>query len=167
MDITIPGIHHVTAITGEAQPNVDFYVGVLGLRMVKQTVNFDVPDTYHFYYGDELGHPGTILTFFAWPDAPRGRRGTGQVGITSFSIPQNSLNYWSERLSKHDILVGEPKIRFNQQVLSFFAPDAQLVPIRQVIAYARAIASAKSGPRPTTVSTRPPAVTKSLPRTAV
>src|SRR5260221_343266 len=78
MSKNIPGIHHVTAISDNAQQNVDFYVGLLGLRLVKQTVNFDMPDTYHLYYGDELGRPGTILTFFSWPDAPRGRKGTGR-----------------------------------------------------------------------------------------
>jgi len=75
MNYNIPGIHHVTAICDEAQQNIDFYTGLLGLRMVKQTVNFDMPDTYHLYYGDETGQPGTILTFFSWPDAPKGRKG--------------------------------------------------------------------------------------------
>ena len=123
MDSIIPGIHHVTAIGEDPQQNIDFYVGLLGLRMVKQTVNFDMPETYHLYYGDELGHPGTILTFFSWPDAPKGRRGTGQIGTISFSIPRQSLDYWAERLSRHNLLVGGPNTRFNEQVLSFFDPD--------------------------------------------
>src|SRR2546423_653549 len=100
MDREIPGIHHVTAITGNPQQNVDFYTGVLGLRLVKLTVNFDDPGAYHLYYGDAVGHPGTILTFFAWPGAPGGRHGAGQVGVTSFSIPQAAVEYWRERLSQ-------------------------------------------------------------------
>jgi glyoxalase family protein len=123
MDTSIPGIHHVTAICDNPQQNIDFYVGLLGLRMVKQTVNFDMPETYHLYYGDELGHPGTILTFFSWPDSPRGRRGAGQIGTISFSIPRQSLDYWNERLSHHNVLVGGPNTRFDEQVLSFFDPD--------------------------------------------
>ena len=123
MDTSIPGIHHVTAICDDHQQNIDFYVGLLGLRMVKQTVNFDMPETYHLYYGDELGHPGTILTFFSWPDSPRGRRGAGQIGTISFSIPRQSLAYWNERLSRHNVLVGGPNTRFDEQVLSFFDPD--------------------------------------------
>ncbi len=78
MNYNIPGIHHVTAICDNPQQNIDLYAGLLGLRVVKQTVNFDMPDTYHLYYGDEQGHPGTILTFFAWPYVPKGRIGTGQ-----------------------------------------------------------------------------------------
>src|SRR5258708_5874167 len=92
MNKSIPGIHHVTAISDNAQQNVDFCVGLLGLRLVKQTVNFDMPDTYHLYYGDELGRPGTILTFFSWPDAPRGRKGPGEEGTVALSIPENSLD---------------------------------------------------------------------------
>ena len=123
MDTIIPGIHHVTAICDDPQQNIDFYVELLGLRMVKQTVNFDMPETYHLYYGDELGHPGTLLTFFSWPDVPKGRRGTGQIGTISFSIPGQSLDYWNERLSRRNVLVGGPNTRFDEQVLSFFDPD--------------------------------------------
>ena len=86
MSKEILGIHHITAIAGDPQSNLDFYAGVLGLRLVKLTVNFDDPGTYHLYYGDGMGHPGTILTFFPWPSAPRGRRGTGQVTETAFAI---------------------------------------------------------------------------------
>ncbi len=123
MDTIIPGIHHVTAICDNPQQNIDFYVGLLGLRMVKQTVNFDMPETYHLYYGDELGHPGTILTLFSWPDAPKGRRGTGQIGTIAFSIPLQSMDYWIERLARHNLLIGGPNTRFDEQVLSFFDPD--------------------------------------------
>ena len=83
---------HVTAITDDPQRNIDFYAGTLGLRFVKKTVNFDVPDTYHLYYGDTLGHPGTVLTYFSWPGYPKGQRGTGQVTTTSFSIPSSALD---------------------------------------------------------------------------
>ncbi len=87
----IHGIHHITAIATDPQQNLDFYAGVLGLRFVKKTVNFDDPSTYHFYYGDGGGRPGTILTFFPWPMARRGSRGTGQATVTSFAIAEGSL----------------------------------------------------------------------------
>jgi catechol 2,3-dioxygenase-like lactoylglutathione lyase family enzyme len=99
MTAPLPGIHHVTAIASDPQGNVDFYTGVLGLRLVKLTVNFDDPGAYHLYYGDTVGHPGTLLTFFAWPGAPQGRHGTGQVASTAFSIPPGALDYWVERLN--------------------------------------------------------------------
>ncbi len=117
------GIHHVTAIAGNPQRNVDFYSNILGLRLVKLTVNFDDPTTYHLYYGDELGHPGTILTFFPWPDAPKGRKGTGQLTVTSFSIPERAIGFWAERLRQHGISFQGPVSRFDEQVLSFTDPD--------------------------------------------
>ncbi len=123
MNNSLPGIHHVTAICDDAQQNIDLYTGVLGLRMVKQTVNFDMPDTYHLYYGDEQGHPGTILTFFSWPDQPKGRKGTGQVGTISFSIPGESRDYWVERLTRHNVLIVGPNPHFGEKVLSIFTPD--------------------------------------------
>src|SRR5437868_8538511 len=119
----ILGIHHVTAIAGNPQRNIDFYTGVLGLRLVKLTVNFDDPRSYHLYYGDELGHPGTLLTFFAWPGVPKGRPGTGQVTVTSFSIPQASLDYWRERLSQAGVSSTGPASRFDETVLSLQDPD--------------------------------------------
>ncbi|TMC91942.1 MAG: ring-cleaving dioxygenase, partial [Chloroflexi bacterium] len=119
----ILGIHHVTAIADDPQRNIDFYTGVLGLRLVKLTVNFDDPRSYHLYYGDELGHPGTLLTFFAWPGVPRGRQGTGQVTVTSFSIPQGSLDYWIERLSQQGVSSTAPTARFDETVLSLQDPD--------------------------------------------
>ncbi len=119
MESSVLGIHHVTAITDDPQRNIDFYSGVLGLRFVKKTVNFDAPDTYHFYYGDDLGHPGTILTFFSWPGSPHGRRGTGQVTTISFSIPETATGYWQERLTRRGINVEGPARRFDEQVLSF------------------------------------------------
>src|SRR2546426_12535581 len=116
------GIHHVTAIAGDPQRNVDFYTGVLGLRLVKLTVNFDDPRSYHLYYGDELGHPGTIMTFFARPGVPKGRQGTGQVTVTSFSIPQASLDYWIERLSHRGVSSTWPTSRFDEAILSLQGP---------------------------------------------
>ena len=123
MNYTIPGIHHVTAICDYAQQNIDLYAGLLGLRLVKQTVNFDMPDTYHLYYGDELGHPGTILTFFVWPDVPKGRKGTGEVGTIAFFIPEQSIDYWVEHLSQQNALVAGPNIHFGEQLLSIFTPE--------------------------------------------
>jgi glyoxalase family protein len=123
MSRDILGIHHVTAITSDPQSNVDFYTGVLGLRLVKLTVNFDDPRSYHLYYGDELGHPGTIMTFFAWPGVPKGRQGTGQVTVTSFSVPQASLDYWIERLSQRGVSSTGPTSRFDETILSLQDPD--------------------------------------------
>jgi glyoxalase family protein len=123
MSIKFPGVHHVTAIADDPQENVDFYVGVLGLRLVKKTVNFDDPGSYHLYYGDAVGNPGTIMTFFSWPGASRGRIGTGQVSATSFAIPEGSLGYWTERLIQHGVRFGRPDKRFDETVLSFNGPD--------------------------------------------
>jgi glyoxalase family protein len=119
MESNVLGIHHITAITDDPQHNINFYAGVLGLRLVKKTVNFDVPDTYHFYYGDDLGHPGTILTFFSWPGYPKGRRGSGQATIIAFSIPESALAYWQERLAQHNIQAHGLTTQFGEQVLSF------------------------------------------------
>jgi len=115
----IPGIHHVTAIAGDPQQNIDFYTGLLGLRLVKLTVNYDDPGTYHLYFGDKNGSPGTILTFFPWPDAPRGQKGTGQAVTISFSIPETSIEYWMERLKDNRVQFKGPEHRFDEKVLSF------------------------------------------------
>jgi catechol 2,3-dioxygenase-like lactoylglutathione lyase family enzyme len=123
MEKEITGIHHVTAIAGEPQTNIDFYAGVLGLRLVKLTVNFDDPSTYHLYYGDGQGHPGTILTFFPWPGAARGRIGTGQVTVTSFAVPERALDYWQKRLHEHDIEGNESRSAFEERALVFNDPD--------------------------------------------
>ncbi len=119
---SIAGFHHLTAIVGDPQQNIDFYTRVLGQRLVKQTVNFDDPGTYHLYYGDEVGTPGTIITFFPWPDAPRGRRGTGQIVDISFAIPATALDYWIDRLARHDVAITGPISRFDEQVISFSDP---------------------------------------------
>ena len=115
---TIKGLHHVTAIAGDPQQNVDFYTGILGLRLVKRTVNYDDPSTYHLYYGDGQGHPGTILTFFPWPQAQRGRIGTGQLSVTSFAVPEKSLPYWRERLRRQRVDFEEARSEFGEEALA-------------------------------------------------
>jgi glyoxalase family protein len=118
------GIHHVTAITSDPQRNIDFYTSNLGLRFVKLTVNQDDPTSYHLYYGDELGRPGTILTFFHWPNIPKGHRGTGEVSAVSFLISENSINYWMDRFKDEKIEFQGPYKRFeNEQVIIFHDPD--------------------------------------------
>ena len=123
MDNKITGLHHVTALTSDAQQNIDFYAGILGLRMVKKTINFDAPDVYHFYYGNETGEPGTILTFFPFPGIPKGRKGNEQVTVTSFSIPENSLDYWVKRLDMFKIAHQKPRERFEEIFIYFEDPD--------------------------------------------
>ena len=123
MSKTIPGIHHITAIAGDPEKNIAFYTGVLGLRLVKITVNFDDPGSYHFYYGDGRGTPGTILTFFTWPQARRGRIGNGQVTATSFAVPAVSLGFWAERLKGAGVETGPLVERFGETVLPFSDPD--------------------------------------------
>jgi catechol 2,3-dioxygenase-like lactoylglutathione lyase family enzyme len=124
MNPSISGIHHVTVITADAQENIDFYCGVLGLRLVKLTVNFDDPGSYHLYYGDELGRPGTILTFFAWPGASRGRVGPPQVTATSFAVPEGALGFWSDRLERQGVEARPGATRFGERVLGFRDPDS-------------------------------------------
>lgn len=116
----ITGIHHVTAIAADAQKNIEFYTGILGLRLVKKTVNFDGPEVYHFYYGNETGAPGSILTFFAYTGLIAGRHGKGMLNTTAFSVPSSSLNYWLERLKKFDINYKKPQERFESEVVVYF-----------------------------------------------
>lgn len=120
---SILGIHHITAIAGNPDQNIDFYTRLLGLRLVKITVNFDDPASYHFYYGDASGHPGTILTFFIWPGAYRGRVGPSQVSATSFAIPSGAGQYWRERLQTDGIAFQTPDDRFGESVIAFRDPD--------------------------------------------
>ncbi len=143
----IVGIHHVTAIASDPQRNLDFYTGVLGLRLVKMTVNYDDPGAYHFYYGDESGHPGTLLTFFTWPGAPQGRRGTRQVTVTSFSVPEQSLSYWSKRLRDHDVTFRESVPRSDERSIVLFDPDGLQL---ELVAHpgAEAIGPWQDGPVP-------------------
>lgn len=121
------GIHHITAIAGDPQRNLDFYSGVLGLRLVKLTVNFDDPGTYHLYYGDETGRPGSILTFFPWPGGRPGRVGARQIATIALAIPAPSLGFWIERLLSHAIKYQGPVPRFEEQVLSFSDSDGLLL----------------------------------------
>lgn len=123
MTVKTEGIHHVTAIAGNAKRNYDFYTNVLGLRLVKKTVNFDDPYTYHFYYGNRAGEPGTILTFFPWQGIRRGRGGTGQVSTTSFSIPEGSIRFWLERFQEYGVTYNNPSSRFDEESLVFLDPD--------------------------------------------
>jgi len=123
----INGLHHITALGGHPQPNVDFYTKILGLRLVKKTINFDATDVYHLYYGDETGQPGTIMTFFPYPSIQRGRIGTGQVTITSFSIPSDSIDYWIKRLEEHQVSFQSPSRRGEETVLPLEDPDGLLL----------------------------------------
>ncbi|OHE80991.1 MAG: diguanylate cyclase [Verrucomicrobia bacterium RIFCSPLOWO2_12_FULL_64_8] len=117
------GLHHVTAIASNPPRHVDFYTRVLGLRLVKKTVNFDDPGTYHLYYGDYAASPGSLLTFFFWGDLRRGRLGAGQVSATAFSVPAGSLPFWRKRLQTQGFVPAEPTARFEAQVLAFTDPD--------------------------------------------
>ena len=117
------GIHHITAIAGDPQRNLDFYTEALGLRLVKRTVNFDDPGSYHFYFGDNIGTPGTIMTFFPWPGARRGARGSGQVTTVSFAVPRNSMAFWKERLRATHVIAEEIEGRFGCNALRFLDPD--------------------------------------------
>ena len=122
------GIHHVTAIASDPQRNIDFYAGVLGLRLVKRTVNFDDPTTYHFYFGDEIGRPGSLLTFFPWPNARRGRQGAGQAAVTSFAIVPGSVGFWLQRLLRHRVEFEHPVTRFDgERVIALKDPDGLLL----------------------------------------
>jgi glyoxalase family protein len=129
MPSPIVGLHHVTAIASDPQQNLDFYTEVLGLRFVKKTVNFDDPGTYHFYFGDDAGSPGTILTFFPWPNASRGLAGVGEVTRTAFSVPLSSIDYWKQWLSGFNVLVEHTGKRFEEEVLTFPDPDGMVIEI--------------------------------------
>lgn len=120
MSFATEGIHHVTGIASDPQKNVDFYAGILGLRLVKRTVNFDDPTTYHFYFGDRVGKPGSILTFFPWPDARRGRQGAGQVAVTSFAILPSAVGYWIDRFIEKRVEFSQPVSRYeDERVIAF------------------------------------------------
>ena len=135
MTVWISGIHHVTAIASDPRRNLEFYGEVLGLRLVKKTVNFDDPGTYHLYFGDELGRPGTILTFFPWPLARRGERGTGQATTTALAVPEGSLGWWRRRLERHSVAIEEPRRRFDEEALALLDPDGLRL---ELVAEARA-----------------------------
>lgn len=116
------GIHHVTCISGDAQENLDFYAGVLGMRLVKRSVNQDVPDTYHLFYADAEGHPGSDLTFFPWPQMRPGRRGAGLAVEVALAVPADALGWWAERLGRYGVAVGAPETRFGERALTFEDP---------------------------------------------
>ncbi|HET7622880.1 MAG TPA: VOC family protein [Gemmatimonadaceae bacterium] len=141
---TVNGIHHVSAIASDPQRNLDFYAGLLGLRLVKRTVNFDDPQTYHLYYGDEVGTPGSIMTFFPWPGARRGRQGTGQVAVVSFAIAPGAIGFWVERLLRHGVHYSGPTKRAtagagSEQVITFKDHDGLMLEL---------VASEAAEPRP-------------------
>src|SRR5688572_991313 len=117
------GIHHVTTISGGASRNLDFYTRILDMRLVKKTVNFDDPGTYHLYYGDEAGSPGTILTFFPWEHAAPGRKGAGETQETAFRVPVGAIGYWAHRFVEKGVAHETPVKRFGQPVLAFTDPD--------------------------------------------
>jgi glyoxalase family protein len=123
----IKGLHHVTAVTRDAQTNVDFYRNVLGQRLVKKTVNFDSPDSYHFYFADEVGTPGSVLTFFAWPGVKRGRRGNGETAALAYNIPSGSIGFWRNYLESQGVPVQPVERRFGTEVLSFDDPDGMRI----------------------------------------
>jgi len=123
----IQGLHHVTAVTRDAQVNVDFYRNILGQRFVKKTVNFDAPDTYHFYFADEIGTPGTVLTFFVWRNVKRGVRGNGETAALAYNIPAGSIGFWQEVLEARGVPLQPVEQRFGADVLPFDDPDGMRV----------------------------------------
>lgn len=123
MESEILGLHHITAIAGDAQRNFDFYTKTLGLRMVKKTVNFDDPQTYHFYFGDEIGTPGTILTFFPWKNVRQGKNGAGMATEIGYSVPTGSLTFWKKRFEVLDVRHEDIHERFGEKQLPFQDPD--------------------------------------------
>jgi glyoxalase family protein len=127
MENNILGLHHITAIAGEAQRNYDFYTGVLGVRLVKKTVNFDDPGTYHFYYGNEVGSPGTILTFFPWEGIRKGHAGTGMATEIGYSVPEGSLEFWTRRLQERKVAHQSVGERFGESFLQLEDPDGLLL----------------------------------------
>jgi glyoxalase family protein len=123
MENIVKGLHHITAIAGNAKRNSNFYTKTLGLRMVKKTVNFDDPETYHLYYGDKQGSPGTILTFFPWEGITAGRRGARQATEIGYSVPENSFGFWIDRFEKHNVIYNKPSEKFGEQYLTVLDPD--------------------------------------------
>lgn len=147
------GLHHLTAIASDPQRNVDFYAGTLGLRLVKQTVNFDDPGTYHLYYGDGSGRPGSILTFFPWPNARRGRVGVGQVAETQLAIPTAALAFWIQRLTEHQIAFQGPTRRFDGETALTFT-DHDGLPLALVTSDAAVALPGMDGVVPEAMSVR-------------
>lgn len=120
MDKLVTGIHHVTALAGNAQKNLDFYTGILGLRLIKKTVNFDANQIYHLYYGDAEGNPGSVLTFFPYDGLKMGRHGKGMLNTTTFSVPLDAIEFWENRLKQFGVNYKEPQLRFETEVVIYF-----------------------------------------------
>lgn len=124
MENKILGLHHITAIAGDAKRNFDFYSKILGLRFIKKTVNFDDPGTYHFYFGDEVGSAGTILTFFPWgAGIQQGRKGSGMATEIGYSVPKGSLDFWQKRFEQYNVIYNKPAEKFGEKYLTFLDPD--------------------------------------------
>ncbi len=124
MENKILGLHHITAIAGDAKRNFNFYSNILGLRFIKKTVNFDDPGTYHFYFGDEVGSAGTILTFFPWGEGiQQERKGSGMATEIGYSVPKGSLDFWQERFEKYNVIYNKPAEKFGEKYLTFLDPD--------------------------------------------
>lgn len=123
----VQGLHHITVFASDPQANVDFYHRLLGQRLVKKTVNFDDPGTYHLYYGDKVGTPGTIMTYFPWPYAKRGVVGNGETGAVAYAIRPTSVAYWQARLQAHGVVLGASAARFGENIISFSDPDGMVI----------------------------------------
>jgi glyoxalase family protein len=133
MENRILGLHHITAIAGDAKRNFDFYTRILGLRFIKKTVNFDDPHTYHFYFGDETGSAGTILTFFPWGDEiQQGRKGSGMVTEIGYSIPEGSIEFWIKRFEDNNVIYNKPAEKFGEKYLTFLDPDGLKLELTEV-----------------------------------
>ena len=128
MTMQTSGIHHISAFVGSVQSNVDFYAGILGLRLVKKTINFDAPEVYHLYFGNEVGGPGTIITFFPFEGAMKGRIGGGQLGVTTYIVPPDTLPFWEERLAKFAVPFTRSE-RFGETYIQFADTDGLLLEI--------------------------------------
>ena len=150
---TIPGIHHVTAICGPPQPNVDFYTGHLGQRLVKKTVNFDAPDTYHLYYGDRMGSPGTILTFFPFADAGPGRAGPGMASAVAYAVPQGGLDGWMMQFAEQGIDFDGPRERLGERLIALADPDG--MPVELIETEAAEASNGQAGGHPDIVGGGP------------
>jgi len=127
-----PGIHHVTCVAGDPQRNLDFWIETLGLRLVKRSINQDDPETYHFFFADAEGTPGTSMTFFPWQDLPQGKVGSGQVSRTAFRVPEGSLDFWEDRFDEHGVDYDDRLERFGETVLPFRDPDGLPIELVEV-----------------------------------
>jgi glyoxalase family protein len=133
MENRILGLHHITAIAGDAKRNFDFYTRVLGLRFIKKTVNFDDPHTYHFYFGDEVGSAGTILTFFPWgSEIQQGRKGSGMATEIGYSVPKGSIDFWIKRFEDNNVIYNKPAEKFGEKYLTFLDPDGLKLELTEV-----------------------------------